>query len=197
MPTRTLDDRTSASDPGRITLSHDKVRVLTPELYEKRGLWGLLGMLSPEQRFWRTRHEEHLQHGDSRAALVVSIDPLLVAAYTDELDCIAMLRFPQELVQQYSLQPGTRLLTVNLYARGTTPVADLENGPASYRRYSNFTPLIADFVSEDRARIERRKAAIEEPEWLRTRALAERYLARHGANARDGRPLHSHKPAQV
>ena len=39
---------------------------------------------------------EHLEHGDSRAAIVISTDPeLLIAAYTDELDCIAMLRLPK------------------------------------------------------------------------------------------------------
>ena len=61
------------------------------------------------------RIAEHLEHGDSRAAIVVSTDPeLLIAAYTDELDCVAMLRLPKEpLVSKYSLLRGSRLLTVN------------------------------------------------------------------------------------
>jgi hypothetical protein len=54
----------------------------------------------------------HLDRGDARAALVAAITPdVLVAAYTDELDCVAMLRFPQELVDIYDLEVGTRLIT--------------------------------------------------------------------------------------
>ena len=51
----------------------------------------------------RTYLKEQLLHGDSRAAVVVSVDPLLlVAAYTDELDCVALLRFPDsEFVEEY------------------------------------------------------------------------------------------------
>jgi len=38
----------------------------------------------------------HLKMGDSRAAVVISIHPkLVIAAYTDELDCVAMLQFPR------------------------------------------------------------------------------------------------------
>ena len=195
MRTQTLDDNTAASDPGGIRLSHAKLRRFHPELYEPKGLWRWFGGLSPTQKFWLTRKTEHLLHGDSRAALVVSVQPLLVAAYTDELDCIALLHFPQELVSEYGLQVWTRLLTVNLYAAGTKPVADLENGPASYHRYSNFDPLIAEFVSDDFPRIEYRKAEIAEAEWQRTAALAHAYFAKHGPLARDGRPMHSGTPA--
>jgi hypothetical protein len=195
MRMRTLNNNTAASDPGGIRLSDFKLRRFHPELYRSKGIWRWFGGLSPMQRFWLTRMREHLLHGDSRAALVVSVQPLLVAAYTDELDCIALLHFPQELAGEYGLQVWTRLLTVNIYAFGTQPVADLESGPASYHRYSNFTPLIAEFVSEDRDRIEHRKAEIGEAEWQRTAALAHAYFARHGPLARDGRPMHSDTPA--
>ena len=65
------------------------------------------------------RIAEHLEHGDSRAAIVVSTYPaLLIAAYTDELACVAMLRLPKEpLVSKYSLLRGSRLLTVNTYVQ--------------------------------------------------------------------------------
>lgn len=197
MRTQTLNDNTAASDPGGIRLSHAKLRRFHPELYEPKGLWRWLGRRSPMQEFWLTRKTEHLLHGDSRAALVVSVQPLLVAAYTDELDCIALLHFPPELVAEYGLQVWTRLLTVNLYAFGSTPVADLENGPASYRRYSNFDPLIAEFVSDDLPRIEYRKAEIPEAEWQRTAALAHAYLGKHEPLARDGRPMRCGDPATI
>lgn len=197
MRTLTLNNASFASDPGRIQLSHGKLRRLQPELYEPQGLYRWFGRLSPNQHLRLTHTEEHLLHGDSRAALVVSINPLLVAAYTDELDCIALLRFPQELAQEYSLQVGSRLLTVNLYMHGNTTASDLQPGPTSYQRYSNFIPLIAEFVSADQTRIEARKAAIAEAEWARTEGLAQEYLAQHGQRCRDGRPLYNHIPANA
>src|SRR5262249_51250149 len=73
--------------------------------------------------------EEQLQHGDSRAAIVVCTAPLLVAAYSDELDCIAMLRFPNTFAEEYKLWVGSRLLTVNTYGRGQKYDEDLILGP--------------------------------------------------------------------
>jgi hypothetical protein len=134
MRTRTLDDNTQASDPGGIRISREKLQLISPELCEPRGLWKLFGGFSPRQQFWQLGLAEHMMHGDSRAAIVVERAPLLVAAYTDELDCVALLSFPQWLAERYALTAGGRLLTVNLYEDGTSPVSDLWNGPASFRR---------------------------------------------------------------
>lgn len=196
MRTQTLDNRTEASDPGGIRLSHAKMRRLQPEYYSRRGFPGLFGLPTAGQSFWRVRNEEHLQNGDSRAALVMVVDPLIVAAYTDELDCVALLRFPQWLVEEYRLAEGTRLLTVNLYSYGQQPVEDLWNGPAAYHRYANFRPYIAEFLSDDRDRIESRKAGIEEAEWERTLACAAEYQRRNGSRTRDGRPVFCERPAR-
>lgn len=195
MRTQTLNDNSAASNPGGLILAPEKLRRFHPELYSK---WSFLWRkLSRAQDYYRIHLSEHLLYGDSRAALVVCVEPLLVAAYTDELDCIALLAFPTELVSEYGLAVGSRLLTVNLYELGLHPVADLENGPASYHRYANFFPLIAEFLSYNIGRIENRKVAITEEEWARTAECARAYLARHGSIARDGRPLHSGKPALV
>jgi len=120
----------------------------------------------------------------------------VVAAYTDEFDCVAMLRFPQDLVQEHGLVLGMRLLTVNTYSKGTELVADLEHGPASYRRFSNFGPYIADFLSDDRERIEARKAQIPEAEWKRTAELSAAKLAKCGSRFRNGNPVKSFEPAR-
>ena len=99
--------------------------------------------------------DKHLQFGDSRAAVVVSVSPLLVAAYSDERDCVVMLKFPEELVATYRLKPGSRLITVNTYMQGPKrPVADLIEGPLSRGNWHNVIPMIADFLSDDTGTIE-------------------------------------------
>jgi hypothetical protein len=188
----TIDDNSFASDPGGIRLSHEKMCSFHPELYQYQGWCNRIQRkFTKSQKFWQTRHREHLQTGDSRAALVVSINPLLIAAYTDEFDCIAMLQFSQQLLSKYDLAVGKRLLTVNIYQPKGSLANDLEHGSASFRRYFNFSPLIAEFLSFDYDRIEQRKAEISENEWKRTLELAQTYLDRHGTQARDGSPLTS------
>jgi hypothetical protein len=140
---------------------------------------------------------EQLQHGDSRAAVVVCTSPLLVAAYTDELDCIAMLRFPETFVAEYNLTEGSRLLTVNLYGESPPYQQDLILGPRLIKRWTGFHPIIAEFVSDDKGRIEARKSAISEGEWERTRVFGAEYLRSRPGVARDGRPVHASVPARL
>jgi hypothetical protein len=209
--TTTLDNSTRASDPVSIGLSDVKLSQFHPIFYQQKQpsftdeLLGFFGIsnnkisltLKQEYLSLHTHFREHLACGDSRAALVISIDPLLVAAYTDELDCVAILQFSDRLVRKYSLKIGVRLLTVNLYRwPGGDFARDLENGPASYHRYYNFIPFIAEFLSDDLEKIEARKANISESEWERTKYLADRYIIKNGrARVRDGRPLYCDRPA--
>jgi len=172
------------------------MRRFHPELYIGNGFFArLFKKLRGKEEYLILHAQDHLLRGDSRAAMVVSVSPLLVAAYTDELDCVAMLKFPDDLVKDYKLRVGTRLLTVNNYTPGETPVADLESGSGSYHRYSNFFPFIAEFLSNDRKRIEQVKANISTVEWLRTKQLAKAYLASGKRRFRDGLPLMSGKLA--
>lgn len=197
MKTRTLDDTTSASDPGQINLSHPKLRILRPDLY------GISGILKSVLAFFRIGFperiyiEEQLQCGDSRAAVVISTAPLLIAAYTDELDCIAMLRFPDDFVHQYKLSDGKRLLTVNCYGNSEDYDPDLIPGSEMIKRWTGFHPLIADFLTDNYDRIRMRKEQISEKEWQRTRMMGKEYLNRYPGMARDGRPVYASVPAVI
>jgi hypothetical protein len=206
--TQTIDDSTRASDPVFIRLSDAKLFQFHPALYQK----DIVEELFQSLKFWKsyppkylpvhpilnTSYQEHLLCGDSRAAMVVSIKPLLVAAYTDEFDCIAMLRFPDSLVSEYKLKMYDRLLTVNLYRPNGNFAKDLEHGDASYHRYFNFIPFIAEFLSDDLAQIKLRKSQILAEEWARTKYLAEEYIVKNGkTQVRDGRPLYCEDPAQI
>lgn len=188
---RVLDNDTRASNPGQIRYSRAKLKRQRPDLF---GLWATVRRLwapLPQLAFIR----EQLQYGDSRAAVVVKELPLLVAAYTDELDCVAILRFSKSYRADYKLTLGSRLLTVNTYKPGTEYDPDLIPGPNRHHRWVGFTPIIADFVSDDLARIEARKAQITEVEWAKTATLGASYLAAKPGSARDGRALYSTIPA--
>lgn len=196
---RTREQRrvTRATDPGQITLSHDKLRVLRPDLYGIAGIWTSLRVLF--RRDWSHREyvEKQLQNGDSRAAVVISTVPLRIAAYTDEFDCIAMLRFPNDFVRQYRLSVGSRLLTVNYYSDSPTYDADLILGPQMIRRWTGFHPLIADFLTEDFERLQARKKQIAETEWQRAQVMGTNYITIRPGVARDGRPVYARIPATI
>lgn len=165
-----------ASDPGGVAPSIAKLRRLQPDAGDHAHEW----------------FAKHLQEGDSRAAVVLELSPLLVAAYSDDLDCAVVLRFPDELVQQHALERGSRLLTVNTYSAWGPRRPDLLLGPAAHRGWNNVTPLIAEFLSDDSERIELRKQAIAEDEWRRCEEAGRHLLSVRGAErARDGRPYHS------
>src|SRR5215217_7681664 len=199
MSTKTQDNDTQASHPGGLRVSQAKLRALHPEL-DSGVAWLRFITKVPiysKRSFWRARIPEHLLYGDSRAAVVVSTEPLLVAAYTDELDCIALLKFPDSFVSEYDLGVGSRLLTVNTYFYPDEPHADdLEIGPNAYGRYVNFSPFIADFLTDDVETVEQRKAEISEYEWRKTAELGNRYLDDRIAPPRDGRPLLSCLPIE-
>ena len=190
---RLLDQASQATDPGELTLSQARLRELQPEL------------LAPDQwrdddkrKAWLQLITEQLQFGDSRAAVVVDAAQGIVAAYTDELDCVALLKFDPSIARAKGWQPGTRLLTVNVYVRREQGVAsDLVPGPKDLGNHGNFRALIADLLTDDLERLEYRKSQIPEDEWSRALQLGKQALAARAIKPRDGRPLSCGTPAKV
>lgn len=182
--------------PGCIKLSRTKLRRLCPELFPS------VARPSSIVRWlvWDSMSSVYvigdiLVHGGSGPALVMSTDPLLVASYSQNLDCVAMLRFPSEFVDEYGLRRGSRLLTVLNCFPGSELAPDLEDGPDSWEDCTNFIPFIADFLTEDVRQLETRKAGIAEHWWDWTHFLGEKYLKNLGPVARDGRPTRCWIPA--
>lgn len=195
----TIDPSTTASEPGGVTLSSNLLRRLRPDLFGWGAVWhSLLVFMTIEDFPHKRRIREQLHAGDSRAAVVMSISPLLIAAYTDELDCVAMLRFDESLVSEFGLRPGSRLLTVNTYRYdGGEYDADLSPGPRRHPRWYGFSPIIADFLTEDRERLSLRKSQITKAEWRRAAELGTMYLKERPGVARDGRPVYAGQPARL
>lgn len=177
-------DRNSlASHPGGLPVSEERLQRFCPDLYAPNA--------DPRSRQVII---EHMELGDSRAAVVMTLQPLLVAAYTDELDCVAMLCFPDD-AGDGSLEIGSRLLTVNTYVSSEAYSPDLVPGPRAVHRYKGFYPIIADFITTDAHRVQDLKSDIDEAEWERTRELGDAYLSIHPGMWRDGTPCRSHTSA--
>ncbi len=191
----TLEQNSEASLPAEVRLSHAKLKKLQPEFYSLGSKW----IWHRRRSYWLSYFESHLYYGDSRSAVVVSTSPLLIAAYTDEIDCIAVLRFDDSLVSEYGLKIGSRLITTNRYydIEDSGYESDLVPGPANTGRYGNFMPLIADFLTDNAERLDELKAEISEDEWLRTETLGQSYLTEGFARPRDGRPCWAQQPAAV
>jgi hypothetical protein len=205
------DDNTVASNPGNIRLSRERFQRLEPLSDGVPNVW--LGAVASREEFEELL-DEHLRVGASEAACVISVEPLLVAAYTGELDCVAMLNLPSWLAEEHGLEAGRRLLTVNTYYPDPPVAEDLLPGPKRYTnnkiryllsflrpsllgppRWTNFFPVIADFFSKDVKRIYRRKANIPEKTWIRCHEMGTEYLRNFPEKWRYGTPYRSSFPA--
>jgi len=177
-----------ASNRANLSLSEERLRRYQPEAFGLRGfLWSIRK---------RTRVKwllgECLKYGDARAAIVGSLQPLVVAAFSDEFDSILALRFPDAMVEHFSLAVGQRLIAVNAYGRhGQSPARDIVQGPNARTLWGNFVPTIAEFFSDDLGRIKRLHSTISEPEWNRCLDLWNAWLATRTPPERNGLPLYA------
>lgn len=192
-----LEPTSFAGNPVHLAISEERLREIRPDLYGFRGRLERLKVSAGLTWDQMTYIQEHLKNGDSRAAVVISVNPLRIAAYSDELDAIAMLAFPTEFADAYQLVVRARLLTINTYKRDPTYDRDLVVGPNALDRWSGFHPIIAEFVSDEEEKIDKRKDAIEESEWIRAERMGLEYFEKRPKVARDGRPIYSAVPASV
>ena len=181
-----------ATNAALLTLSDDRLRKLQPQLFDT-AQW----TREDDRTRWLRDIRHTLARGDGRAAVVVDAANAVVASYTDELDCVVLLRFDRALGQAYGWRDGTRLLSANSYLRRDGGVApDLRPGPGDEGRWGNVWPLIADLLTDDATALAAGKKAIAEPEWERTLQLGRRALADR-ITPRDGRPMTSLHPAHA
>lgn len=206
-----FDQKTTASRPGGVEISYPKL-----EWFRRKLNWGhrFLGVGQVPAQRWAV----HLEKGLAEPALVVRAKPLIVAVYTAEFDCVAMLRFVQGVPGHMTPREGDRLLSVNTFERRPMSAETRRKGkrdliassapPKAERTlerdlilgelsegsiWFNVHPVIADFLSEDAGAIEASKAEI--GEWERLEELSAAYLKRFPDFCRNGNPYLSHLPA--
>ncbi len=173
-----------ASDSGHFLLDESKLEALFPSFH------------------WTAEHlaylSEHLDRGDSRAAIVASLKPLVVSAYSDELDAVILVQFPDDLVEQYSLSLGDQLIASWVYPSLRQPPRDIVQGPSRLaHQYNNGAPIIADFFSNSAKEIKQRKISVSNFEWERVRALTPAAVERAGGRYRSAFPLDTRLPPEL
>jgi hypothetical protein len=174
-----------ASNRAELSLSEEKLRRYQPEAF---GFSGLLWSIRKRVRFkWLLA--QCLKYGDARAAIVASVSPLIVAAYSDEFDAVLALRYPDAFTEHFSLTIGQHLISVTAY--GPTPARDIVRGSNAETEWGNFVPTIAEFFSDDVGRIEHLHSRISDREWNRCRELCAVWMTTRTPRARDGLPLHA------
>lgn len=178
---RFLNPDSAAENPGDIHLSAKKYRQIQKLLGNNR-------VKFPFSLSLKKRIDEYLCMGDTQPAVVVSLSPLTVAAYSDEMDAVVMLRFPDKLAEQYALTEGTRLVTSNVYAYGSAfnAARDIFVGKNYLNRYSDFIPMVSLFLSDDENFIRSRTELFDEEHWKKVELKAEKYFLNHPKLYRNG-----------
>lgn len=179
--------KSAASNPGEVRLSRGKVRELAPRLYLSPGRVGswvswLVGLMLTR----RAALKMHLRYGDARAAVCVSARPLIIAAYSDDFDGVVLLQFPPALGDRYKLKAGATLITVNTYDLAGKPRNDIVLAGERTTPFTDFTPVIADFVTDDRERLAELKKTISKEEWKRCYQIGVHAMKQPKTLFRDG-----------
>ena len=124
--------------------------------------------------------------GDTQPAVVVSTEPLLIAAYSDEMDAVVMLRFPTEFVEKYGLSVGSRLTTSNVYFTGSRCAPDIFAGQKYSCQYVDFVPFVQLFLGKKDEKIQEKVNLFNEDVWNTVTEKATEYVKLHPDLYRDG-----------
>ncbi len=166
-------------NPGGAVLSSEKFYQVRDDILHLKGL----------QKMYYTRQYErirqHLLRGDTQPALVISLEPVVISAYSDELDAVLLLRFPDTLLDYYRLTPGMRLVTSNTYDYGFVTPKDIKEGAGSSNRYANVYPLVQFFLCENEAESLRKTDLFSETTWQYVQGLTDLRLS-DNPRMRDG-----------
>lgn len=171
--------RPGAFNPGLFELNKAKLKALRPQIFGLR-----LGQKNIDT--WQNVYTQ-LNDGDIQPALVMSTSPLLVACYTDDMDAIAMLCFPEELGRKMGWTVGRQLIVVAAYNNPFMKAnKDLDCGPSNSGNFKAYAPIVADLYTDNTERLERKKREIPAEKWAYVEALARQYLSNHPGMARNG-----------
>lgn len=129
---------------------------------------------------------ECLSFGSVEPSVVMCTNPLLIAVYSEDMDAVLVLQFPQAYREKYSLSVGDKLISVNTYGNGRPLAKDIFVGEGYTHTWTDFTPHIADFLSNDNTRIKFLKDSIPNEHWEYVKSLGGKYIYNHPTSTRNG-----------
>lgn len=128
---------------------------------------------------------ENFIYGDTQPAIVVSLSPLVISAYSDELDAVLFLKFPEEIGTSYGLQEGMRLTAATVYPSAKTLSKDIFPGHNYNGQFKDFKPMIHLFLSYDDERALELTSNFSEDIWEYVEQLTAERAKKH-CKPRDG-----------
>ena len=161
---------------------------MRPDIYSLGGLFRRLLAKAGIGFSARSMIAATLATGDAQPAIVISLRPLLVSAYSDEFDAVVILDIPESLKEVYRLQLGTRLLTCCFYGPDDRMQNDIAPGPGCSKRWQIFMPVLADICSGDYHRIRLHKQDISEDYWHKAWYMGLAYRKKRPGWVRFGLP---------
>ncbi|PHR24011.1 MAG: hypothetical protein COA38_16680 [Fluviicola sp.] len=182
------DDSTTASDSIYLTLDETKLKFLMPELFTPiRKLKHRMRSLGFHS--YREQLTEHIAFGDSQGAIVASIEPLQIAAYNEDIDCIVLLRYSSGIQKRYGFELGDRLVCINTFGQSNKLQADLIPGKNNSQMWSLVHPIIGDLLSSDKKLLDNRRQEIGEKGYQYIQTLVDQYLLKKPNVYRNGKPF--------
>lgn len=122
-------------------------------------------------------YDNQFASGLLEPAKVVSLNPFVISCYTEQLDCVKLLRFPAVLASKYNLQVGDRLTTSNVFPSGIYDYDEsLIIGPNSYGGFYDFKPRVSLFFAKSKRFCDFQVKMIEPSKWQRLDQLTEEYV---------------------
>lgn len=174
-----VDENSMASNPGAFCLSMEKFKELRDKILKVNPLKKIYF----NKQFRRI--DQYLRNGDTQPAVVVSLSSFVISVYSEDMDAVLFLKFPEELAAKYGLSTGSRLVSSNIYFEGAKIAKDIHTGVGYTHSFADFTPVIPLFLSNDEGFIRNRINLFDEAEWNRLRLLTEEKALNHIA-PRDG-----------
>ncbi len=130
-----------------------------------------------------------LKSGDMQMAKVISLNPFVIAIYTDEFDAVLMLKFPEKLLNYYfDLKENTRLVSVNSYwpKEAFSIENDIIPGKNCSNDWRDVIPFIPLFLTDEEAKCEGYPNIFPIEHWEYFDQLINEYLNQKPNQYRDG-----------
>lgn len=138
-----VDRNTYAENQSKLKLSNEKFKEIK-DLFEFN---------KSELSFYKKQKgkiKAYLKEGDLQPAVVCLLHPLLIGAYSDEMDAVVMLKFPTSFINKYKLEEGQRLVTSNVYwPKDMFNIAeDIFVGEEYGGTYRDVIPIVSLFLTD-------------------------------------------------